>query len=51
MTARRPNLWVFAGPNGAGKSTLVHEHKAKEHMPIVNPDDIAAAVRAERGLD
>lgn len=48
MTSPRPQLWVFAGPNGAGKSTLVTRHKVADRIPIVNPDDIARALRRDR---
>jgi len=48
----RPQVWIIAGPNGAGKSTLVAQHLAGR-MPIINPDDIAAALprRADGTLD
>ena len=42
-TGARPQVWIIAGPNGAGKSTLVAQLLAGR-MPIINPDDIAAAL-------
>ncbi|PJX23380.1 zeta toxin family protein [Advenella sp. S44] len=36
-----PKLWVVAGPNGAGKTTLTRLHLTG-HLPVVNPDDLAA---------
>lgn len=38
-----PKLWVVAGPNGAGKTTLTRHHLTG-HLPVVNPDDIAAEI-------
>ncbi|ETF02177.1 zeta toxin family protein [Advenella kashmirensis W13003] len=38
-----PKLWVVAGPNGAGKTTLTRRHLTG-HLPVVNPDDIAAEI-------
>lgn len=51
MSGSQPSLWVFAGPNGAGKSTLVQRYKVNSRIPMVNPDDIALAIRAEYGTD
>lgn len=51
MSGSQPSLWVFAGPNGAGKSTLVQRYKVGDRIPMVNPDDIALAIRAEHGTD
>lgn len=42
---------MFAGPNGAGKSTLVQRYKVGSRIPMVNPDDIALALRGEHGID
>lgn len=41
-----PKLWVVAGPNGAGKTTLTRLHLTG-HLPVVNPDDIAAQLDIE----
>ena len=38
-----PKLWAVAGPNGAGKTTLTRHHLTG-HLPVVNPDDIAAEI-------
>lgn len=44
----RPRLTVFAGPNGSGKSTayLRFLNAGLESGEYLNPDDIAAAIRA-----
>lgn len=47
-TGALPHVWIVAGPNGAGKSTLVAQHLAGR-MPIINPDDIAAALPRRPG--
>ena len=40
-------LWVVAGPNGSGKTTLVQKYIGRfaHQVPVVNPDEIAAAIR------
>jgi predicted ABC-type ATPase len=46
-----PQLWVIAGPNGARKTTLVGRRVATR-IPVINPDDIAAALpRIDGRLD
>lgn len=39
-------LWVVAGPNGSGKTTLVQKYIGRfaHQVPVVNPDEIAAAI-------
>ncbi|MGE4339220.1 MAG: AAA family ATPase [Pigmentiphaga sp.] len=39
----RPHLWIIAGPNGSGKTTLTRRFISGK-LPVVNPDDIAAAL-------
>lgn len=43
MSAKRPEIIVFAGPNGSGKSTITR--LAKVIMPYINADDIKASTR------